>query len=479
MSFKIKSLVLNIYNKKTSEQISINEDEDSNRPKSFDFKVKCKTNNEYYYINIQLNRKSQNNSITFLITSSSYDREYKTNYCYKNFVTESKFFNKCKNIKEIFNHLEALIKAKNEVQIILYKLKEQMKLKIKLIKCYENDLMKNVFVLTLKETRENYVEKIEISNADVSLSFNENKSNEIIYIDSSSLEDDIDISIKQTNAENKNENSKKIKFTKIFNEDIEFPNLNINSEYNISKLKIPQFLNLKKKYQKEDNDIYDLFQNNTKINNNFNNSFYQSFSLNNSITKKKHFLYNELYNSKILKIKKEIYFLLHKMKQLNKGIRQEIKKIKLLYRATENDFSSNIFKQKCEGKSDILLIFKTKTNIRFGTFIKKYNIETSKKDKISYYDRNNFIFNLNKMRFLPFIGENENSEKKFCFNYNFLDNTIIVGKDLLNNTEIVGKKNSLYNMSYDYELNDGNKVFNLEEIEAYKLYYGDTIYIFE
>ena len=479
MSFKIKSLVLNNYKKKSPEQISLNEDEDSNLSKSFDFKVKCKTNNEYYYINIQLNEKSQNNSITFLITSSTYDREYKTNYYYKNFITESNFFNKCKNIKEIYNYLETLIKSENEVQIILNKLTEQMRLKIKLIECYENGITKNMFNLTLKETKENYVEKIEISNADISFDFNENKNNEIISIDSSSLEDEIDISIKQTNAEYKNESFKKINFNKIFNEDIESQNNNINNKYNNKKLKIPQFLNIKKIYQKDDNDIYDLFQRNTKINNNFSNSLYKIFSNNNSITKKKHLLYNEFYNSKILKSKKEIRFLLHKMKQLNKGIRQEIKKIKLLYRATENGFSSNIFKQKCEGENDILLIFKTETNIRFGAFIKKYNIENSKNDKRTFYDRNNFKFNLNKMRFLPFMEENKNSEKNFYFDYNFLDNAIIVGKEILNNIENIDKKNFRYDMSYDYELNDENEVINLEEIEAYKLYYGDTIYIFE
>ena len=535
---RLKSQLYNNIDTNSIKSLKLNLDSNINQHKSFAFKTKCKTTNEYYYISIHLNENTKKiehlkskSSMTIIVNTISYDKDYKGDYFYDDFSKESNLFKNCKNINEIFNHLESLIKAKDKLQICIYKFLEQMHIKIKLIsyfpKSYENEEeieVKNMFIFELKECKVKLVENIEISNEKNNCA-NDNeddKEEEIIDIESSSFMDNVEISIIDNNFQKTENNKKKFNLdrynNKLYNEDINSVNKN-NDNNNFDK-KIKKFNKIIKEYQKEKYDLFDLTTN-LNLNHSFievnkffpssNNNINNFFCDNNKIIKKQkisnniinnlkrkrsnsnnssssqklkpkldkiHFVYNEMYESKIIKYKKEIKLIVNQIIEINKEIEPEIQKIELLYRATKDGASAFMFHQKCDQVNDIILLFKTKKNIRFGAFTKR-NFEPNKSSK--KYDENSFLFSLDEMKIFEYV-ENENVKGGIntLLNYGpcFLNNALITGKNVLNDVGKVGKKNCGYEISYDFELNLGNEYFMLDELEVYQLLYED-LYILE
>ena len=533
----LKSQIYNDIDTNSLKSQKLNLDSKYNSNKSFIFKTKCKATNEYYYINIQLNENTKKidhvqSKMKIIINNVSYDKVYKADYFYDDFPKENYLFKNCRNIKEIYNHLELLIKAKDKLQICLYKFMEKMRIKIKLISCfqkyYENEEeieIKNMCIFELKECKIKLVENIEIRNEKNNFSYEkeESKEEEIIDIESSSFMDNVEISILDGNFKKTKNNKKKLNLdrnnNKLYDEVVD--SININSESSNFDKKIKKFNKIIKEYQKEKYDLFnlttnlDLNQNLNKINkfspfsnNNINNFFsgknkiMNKQKINNKIinnlkrrrsnsskslsyhkTKPKlekiHFIYNEMYKSKIIKYEKEIKLIMNQINEINKEIQEnEIQKIELLYRATEDGASAFMFHQKCDDVNDIILLFKTVKNVRFGAFTKR-NFEPKKYSK--KYDENSFLFNLNTMKIFEYV-ENKNVKgginTLLNFGPCFLNNALLTGRNILNDVGKVGKKNCGYEISYDFELNLGNECFMLEELEVYQLFYED-LYILE
>ena len=83
-------------------------------------------------------------------------------------------------------------------------------------------------------------------------------------------------------------------------------------------------------------------------------------------------------------------------------INKKIKEIKKLYQATVDGDLAQSFHSKCDGISNTLVIIKSAGNRRFGGFT---TISWSSSDRWSYYfDKNAFLFSLDKQKIYPFIG---------------------------------------------------------------------------
>ena len=134
------------------------------------------------------------------------------------------------------------------------------------------------------------------------------------------------------------------------------------------------------------------------------------------------------------------------------------------------DNESNIideFYEKSKNKKNLIFLIKTKNDKTFGGFSELG------------FDRNNsiifdenysfFVFSIDKMKIYDFVEDNENcvfgySNKlpEFKNQIFFEDNNLKVG--------YTGNKKSGFLMNKDYELNDGNKMFYINQIQVISLY---------
>ena len=84
-------------------------------------------------------------------------------------------------------------------------------------------------------------------------------------------------------------------------------------------------------------------------------------------------------------------------------INKKIKELKKLYQATVDGDAASFFHSKCDGIPNTLVIFKSAGNKRFGGFT---SIQWSSPDNYSYqFDKNAFLFSLDKQKMYPFIGQ--------------------------------------------------------------------------
>ena len=212
-----------------------------------------------------------------------------------------------------------------------------------------------------------------------------------------------------------------------------------------------------------------LIEENKKLNENNNKLNNEILDLKNEI-KKIYDILNEtnikkiIFNSQIITDIKEMQFIINKIEGQSL---KKIKELKLLYRASENEGSSKIFHQKCDGKVPTITIILSKNNYKFGGF-------TEKSWSGSYKDDSAFCFSINLKKIYNIIkgtkaigGGSEMNGPIFYGHYNFIQigtNAFIKGEHHSCN------KNSNYEgVENNFEISGGEEHFEILDYEVFQV----------
>ena len=176
-------------------------------------------------------------------------------------------------------------------------------------------------------------------------------------------------------------------------------------------------------------------------------------------------------NTKIMNHIKEFNFLI---KKINKNISYTSKQfynMKLIYRATDDGDKAEIFHQKCDNISPILIMIKTDQHRRFGGFTQTFFESTEK--PVGKLDGSAFIFSLDKLKSYD-VQEGQNpictcKDKGPIFYGNECSN-IYLSDNFFSKKGNVARKGDRFNTNEDYEINFGKPKFLTREIEAYQIY---------
>ena len=175
--------------------------------------------------------------------------------------------------------------------------------------------------------------------------------------------------------------------------------------------------------------------------------------------------------SKIIKNKEEKY----KLKEWI-STNGNIKKINLIYRATEDGDTDKEFFSKCGEKGPTLSLIKTKKGRIFGGFSKAE--WTNKKGVVRLYDNNAFLFSLDNMKKYKILkpelaiycfpeydclvyGNNQDAKGLFLHN-NFLK---------FENQGTENNSSRVYDVTSDYCLSN-EEHFSVEEVEVYQIIFN-------
>ena len=150
-------------------------------------------------------------------------------------------------------------------------------------------------------------------------------------------------------------------------------------------------------------------------------------------------------------------------------------KLKLLYRASDDGFSSDKFHEKCDGIKNTLTIIKTTNENIFGGFTgAAWN---SNNEYI--HDTNSFIFSLVNQSSAPFKSKCIKNKYSICGNsslgpifggYNiFNDNDIRISSDSDSNFGSFSRLGHRYeNTEMSYSILAGSRYFQTKDIEVYE-----------
>jgi hypothetical protein len=174
-------------------------------------------------------------------------------------------------------------------------------------------------------------------------------------------------------------------------------------------------------------------------------------------------------NSKIINSFEDIAFIIERIKN-NKKYKDKTISLNLLYKATRDGGLSSDFHKKCDGKVQQLIFIKTTEGEIFGGYTK----EGYRSRNESIKDSNAFVFSLSKKKIY-------NSKK--CQNAIFDDKSYgpyfsnhmihIESKMLENRSETCQASDSYFEgIKSDYEINNGEKYFYIQEIEIYQVLFN-------
>ena len=190
----------------------------------------------------------------------------------------------------------------------------------------------------------------------------------------------------------------------------------------------------------------------------------------NKIDKKEIVVTNDInkIDSKIITSNWELDLITNRLKLIdyfrNKNLSYE-----LIFRGTRDGRTPKIFHQKCDGTPKTITIIKTIKGLKFGGYIEK---EWNSNDGWITDDDNCFVFSLDLHKiYNPVKGKDKYMFKNTCG-----PNFWVFGLqyDLFNKTSLNILKKDLANESFtyfekDYEINGGEKEFQTEESEVFKI----------
>ena len=139
----------------------------------------------------------------------------------------------------------------------------------------------------------------------------------------------------------------------------------------------------------------------------------------------------------------------------------------LLYRATRDGDNQNSFYNKVEGKRKTLSFIKTKKGIRFGCYL---DIAFQKSNG-DIKDNKSFVFSIDRKKIYNNKPEN-NQINNGCDVINLYDQPICVVDNFLSNNNSYTYKTTARSFSgfaKDYELNNYEKNFTVEELEVFQI----------
>ena len=168
--------------------------------------------------------------------------------------------------------------------------------------------------------------------------------------------------------------------------------------------------------------------------------------------------------SSIIKNSYEIDFIIDKIMSINPVT------FRLLYKGTKDTDNSKSFHQKCDGIPNILLILLTNTKYIFGAYT-SVGFDSSGNAK---KDADAFLFSVDFQKIYEMIQDqyaifcNKNCGPIFCGKSDGLYNICIPDK-YFKNKSYTCKKGAPFNTTELFELNHGEKDFQVVELEIYKI----------
>ena len=175
-------------------------------------------------------------------------------------------------------------------------------------------------------------------------------------------------------------------------------------------------------------------------------------------------------NSKILNHIKEFTFLVKKINRNISYTSLQFFNMKLIYRASDDGDTADMFHKKCDNLSPLLILIKTTKHRRFGGFTQA-TFESPEKPK-GKLDGSAFIFSLDKLKSYD-VQEGQNAicsckNNGPIFYGNESCNIYLSDKFFLTKGN-VARKGDRYNTNEDYEINFGKAKFVTKEIEVYHI----------
>ena len=168
----------------------------------------------------------------------------------------------------------------------------------------------------------------------------------------------------------------------------------------------------------------------------------------------------------------EIDFIIERLKYEYKLQNKKIM-MKLLFKATKDGITSASFHKKCDRKVQQLIFIKTTKGEIFGGYTEK-----GFRSRNSYIDDNNaFLFSfLTRKIYNAIYGKTviyDSSSLGPCFSGNS-NSTILIPNNMLEDQSHTNKKSESHfsGMKIDYELNNGEEYFYIQEIEVYQILYN-------
>ena len=174
--------------------------------------------------------------------------------------------------------------------------------------------------------------------------------------------------------------------------------------------------------------------------------------------------------SNIIKSANNIQFLIERLKNKEK---QKIA-FKLLFQASKDGDTSSDFHRICDGKPHQLIFIKTTKGEIFGGYTK----EGFKSQENDIKDHNSFVFSVSKEAIYNIKSNNcysiyDSKERGPCFSGSGCY-IISIKKNMLKDqgNTCIAKESYFEGISKDYEINNGERYFNVKEIEVYQVLFN-------
>ena len=174
----------------------------------------------------------------------------------------------------------------------------------------------------------------------------------------------------------------------------------------------------------------------------------------------------------IIKEKKEIDLILDKIHVISHKSKKKFVNLKLLYSATKDGDSAEVFHSLCDNISPLLVIIKTTKNVVFGGYTEAPY--TFSKKRIGNKDDNAFLFSIDKMKTYD-VEKGTNATCSFrdygpvFYGYEYCN--IYLFGDFFNDEGNVAKKGDRYNTTDDFEINNGEQKFLTKELEVFQVFF--------
>ena len=175
-------------------------------------------------------------------------------------------------------------------------------------------------------------------------------------------------------------------------------------------------------------------------------------------------------NSNIIKEEKYYDFIVQRLRKISSETEKMNITLYLLYRASIDGDLASDFHSKCDKANNTLVLVKTKKGLRFGGFTS----ETWQGNDVDKMDEKAFCFSLDKMKIYNCI---KGKRAIFASTYSgpAFENCIFQIKDKC--FEEGGEcsddtQNNFDNQEKQYEINNGEDIFEVEDVEVFKVIFN-------
>ena len=181
-----------------------------------------------------------------------------------------------------------------------------------------------------------------------------------------------------------------------------------------------------------------------------------------------------LEDTQIIQERIELDLILDKIKLIFAKQKRKFINLKLLYTATNDGDSAEDFHSHCDGYAPLIILIKTIKKVVFGGFTEAPFSFTKK--RVGNKDDNAFIFSVDRMK----TYEVEKGSIATCSfrDYGpvfagFEHNNIYLFGDFFTDPGNVAEKGDRFRTTENYEINNGEEKFFVEEMEIYQVLFNE------